>query len=110
MGVQTLLPTFTPGNKPNVVVDSQTVEGVTTFVVRDVTPIFQGNGSAASDDGANVVRWTSFTNRLYTVWLATNASTDYVPLESNIPASPAVNVYTDSTPRPFSFYKVTTEK
>ena len=106
----TLLPTFVPGTKPNVVVDSQTVEGVTTYVVRDITPMFQEEASSEAGGGGNILRWTSFTNRLYTVWLATNASTDYVPLESNIPASPAVNVYTDSTPRPFSFYKVTTEK
>lgn len=104
-----LLPTFLPGTRPNVVVDSQDVEGITTFVVRDITPMFQENGPPETG-GGNILRWTSFTNRLYTVWLATNASTDYAPLQSNIPASPAVNVYTDSTPRPFSFYKVTTEK
>jgi hypothetical protein len=106
-----LVPTFTSGSNANVVVDTQVVDGVTHYVVRDITPVFSSEEKTSGGTEGVVLRWSSFTNRFYTVHYSTNLLSGFMVLQSNIPATPAVNVYTDSTMTvPGKAYKITTEK
>ncbi len=60
----------------------------------DETPAFLG---CDVPTGPNVVlRWSSVTNHLYTVYDSTNLLAGFSVLQSNIPATPAINSYTDS--------------
>lgn len=41
-----------------------------------------------------VLRWSSVSNRLYTLWASTNSPDDYVAIGSGIPATPSLNTHT----------------
>jgi hypothetical protein len=59
-----------------------------------------------------VVLWSSVSNKTYALERGTNLLTaDFVGIESNIPATPPTNVYTDSMALPPRgvFYRVTVE-
>lgn len=43
-----------------------------------------------------VLRWSSITNKQYTVHYSTNLLTGFSVLQSNVPATPTINSYTDS--------------
>ena len=47
-------------------------------------------------DGKFVVRWQSVSSKMYKVMAATNLLTGFTDLATNIHATPAVNVHTDS--------------
>jgi hypothetical protein len=60
-------------------------------------------------DGTIVIRWSSIANHLYTVHASTDLATGFSVLQSNLPATPAVNSYTDSIPIiSQKFWKITT--
>jgi hypothetical protein len=60
--------------------------------------------------GSNtVLRWSSVTNHVYSVYWATNLMTGFSVLQSNIPATPSINSYTDTVITvPGRFWKVST--
>lgn len=74
----------------------------------DETPVFYA--PTEPTNGNMVIRWSSVTNKLYTVHHSTNLLTGYSVLQSNIPATPAINSYTQSvlTVRQ-KFWKITTD-
>ena len=75
----------------------------------DETPVFYGLSEPTN--GNIVLRWSSTTNKLYTVHYSTNLLSGFSVLQSNIPATPAVNSYTDSVPAlPRKFWKITTDQ
>ncbi|MCX7009602.1 MAG: formylglycine-generating enzyme family protein [Kiritimatiellaeota bacterium] len=55
-----------------------------------------------------VILWSSVSNRTYNVLFSTNLIEGFSVMETNLPASPPVNVYTDSVHKtaPMIFYKV----
>ena len=75
----------------------------------DETPVFYGPSEPTN--GNIVLRWSSTTNKLYTVHHSTNLLTGFSVLQSNIPATPAINSYTQSVLTvPQKFWKVTTDQ
>lgn len=73
----------------------------------DETPVFSGPPEVT--DGRALLRWGSVTNHAYTIHGSTNLLEGYTVLQSNIPAAPAVNVYTDSVPAGSQrYWKITT--
>lgn len=59
--------------------------------------------------GTVVLRWTSYTNHLYTLYQSTNMANGFLPLQGNIPATAPVNTYTDSVSGTAAkFWKVST--
>lgn len=75
----------------------------------DERPVFYGPSEPTN--GNIVLRWSSTTNKLYTVHYSTNLLSGFSVLQSNIPATPAVNSYTDSVPAlPRKFWKITTDQ
>jgi hypothetical protein len=56
--------------------------------------------------GSTVVRWVSESNRLYTLLLSTNLMLDpfSTALTNRVPATPPLNVHTDSVTRPVGAY------
>lgn len=74
----------------------------------DETPVFYGPSQPIN--GNIVLRWSSTTNKLYTVHHSTNLLTGFSVLQSNIPATPAINSYTQSVLTvPQKFWKITTD-
>lgn len=61
-------------------------------------------------NGSMILSWSSITNHLYTVHSSTNLLTGFSVLQSNLPAMPVINSYTDSvlTLRQ-KFWKITTD-
>lgn len=73
----------------------------------DETPVLLGLETAGGSPV--VLRWNSVTNHLYSVWSATNLTAPFSVVESNIPATPVVNAYTDFTERTsFRYWQITT--
>lgn len=94
-------------------VDQGSLSTQTVFAINvvdvDETPVFYGPSEPTN--GNIVLRWSSVTNHLYTVHYSTNLLTGFSVLQSNIPASPAVNSYTDSVLTvPQRFWKITTDQ
>ena len=86
---------------------TQTVLTVTVVDVVEETPVILRPTELAN--GNIVIRWSSITNHLYTVYHSTNLLTGFSVLKSNIPATPVVNSYTDSVMAlPHKYWKVTT--
>ncbi len=58
-----------------------------------------------------VIRWASASNRFYVIEKSTNLTMGFWPLDTNIPATPVENIYTDSVQRlsPF-FYRIKLQK
>ena len=73
----------------------------------DETPSF--NGLATPAGGNMIIRWSSVTNHTYTIFCSTNLLAGFSVLQSNIPATPVVNSYTDSVLAVGrKFWKITT--
>lgn len=53
-------------------------------------------GAVIANSGKFVVRWQSVTGRVYTLQSATNLMNAFSDLTNGIPATPTVNVYTDT--------------
>ena len=79
----------------------------------------QGNGTTPPEmqapemgsGGAVVIRWTSYTNHLYTVHHSTNLLTGFTVRQGSIPGTPPMNSYTDTVNGVMmKFWKVTTEE
>ncbi len=61
--------------------------------------------------GTASVRWTSYSNHLYTVHHSTNLLHGFSVLHDGIPGTPPMNTYTDIVDGvPVKFWKVTTEE
>lgn len=60
----------------------------------DETPVFYAPSIPA--EGSVVLQWNSVTNHVYNIYCATDLVSGFAVLQSNIPATPAVNTYTDS--------------
>jgi len=59
--------------------------------------------------GTVVIRWTSYTNHLYTVHCSTNLLNGFSILESGLPGTPPMNTYTDTVNGvTMKFWKVST--
>jgi hypothetical protein len=88
-----------------------TYEKAFTVAVTDVTeppPVVQEPSIA--QNGSVVLRWSSSTNHLYTVYYSTNLLNGFSVLQSNIPATPAVNSFTDVLHgAQQGFWKISTE-
>lgn len=50
--------------------------------------------------------WSSVSNRLYAIEKATNEPADFYPLETNLVATPPLNIHTDAAALPQSFYRI----
>ena len=90
---------------------SLTTQKVFAIKVADVdeTPVFYGPSEPTN--GNIVLRWSSTTNKLYSVHHSTNLLTGFTVLQSNIPATPAINSYTQSVLTiPQKFWKITTDQ
>jgi hypothetical protein len=62
-------------------------------------------------NGSAVIRWTSYTNRLYTVQCSTNLLNGFTNLLANIQGTPPINTYTDTVNGVLmKFWQVTTEQ
>jgi hypothetical protein len=74
----------------------------------DETPVISGPVELVN--GSMILRWSSVTNHLYAVHYSTNLLMGFSVLQSNLPATPAINSYTDSvlTIRQ-KFWKITTD-
>lgn len=81
------------------------------------TIAIQGTGTIAPamyapelvSHGTVTIRWSSQTNHLYTIHYSTNLLSGFSVLQGNIPATPPMNVYTDSVNGAMTrFWKVTT--
>ena len=74
----------------------------------DETPVLYGLTGPISSN--LVLRWSSVTNHLYTVQYSTNLVAGFSVLESNIPATPAINSYTDAVLNvPQKFWRISTD-
>lgn len=75
----------------------------------DETPAL--HGLSEPTNGNFVIRWSSATNKLYTIHYSTNLLAGFSVLQSNLPATPAINSYTDSLSAvPRKFWKITTDQ
>ena len=73
-------------------------------LVLDAPQIAPGGGEA-------VLQWSSLPNRFYTVLQSSNLSTGFSPLQTNLPATPPMNSYTDSvTGVAMKFWKVSAQQ
>ena len=62
-------------------------------------------------DGNMVIRWGSLSNKQYTIHYSTNLLSGFTALQSNIPATPSMNSYTDSLATfTQKYWKVTTDE
>ncbi|MBN2685193.1 MAG: hypothetical protein JXR40_07925 [Pontiellaceae bacterium] len=60
-------------------------------------------------DGKVVIHWSSITNHAYTVYDSTNLLTGFAAVQSNIPATPPINSFTNSAmTAPQKFWEVST--
>jgi len=88
-------------------------EIVAGTIPTNTASLFQCLGVSPQDvpTNGNVIRWSSVSNRVYTLSRSTNLLTDaFSPHFSSIPASPPENVYTDSVSGAGSyFYRVVVE-
>ena len=74
---------------------------------------FPASGVYASNDDGVVLQWHSASNRVYHLKRSTNLNSEFNLLDPmDIPATPALNVYTDTTATGIGpyFYKVVVEK
>jgi hypothetical protein len=77
-------------------------------VVNEPPPLLLGAGGGP--EGGMVLMWTSITTHQYAIHVATNLLNGFTVLQSNIAATPIMNVYTDTTASgPHRFWRVTTE-
>jgi hypothetical protein len=61
-------------------------------------------------NGVAVIRWSSLSNHQYAVYCSTNLQSGFQVVQSNLPATPSMNTYTDATQNlPQRFWRVTTE-
>jgi hypothetical protein len=61
-------------------------------------------------NGSVVIRWTSYTNRLYAVQCSTNLLNGFTNLQANIQGTPPINTYTDTVMGVLmKFWQITTE-
>ena len=103
--------------KSNYSIRIQTVDqgGLSTqkvfaIMVSDIDEASVFYGPSEPTNGNVILRWSSTTNKLYTVHYSTNLLTGFSVLQSNIPATPAVNSYTDTVLTvPRKFWKITTD-
>lgn len=84
---------------------------VFTITVSDVVeppPVIEELVMTAN--GEAVISWSSLPNHLYTVHYSTNLLTGFSVLESNVPATPILNTYTDTVfGVSYKLWKVSTE-
>jgi hypothetical protein len=60
-------------------------------------------------DGRMIIHWSSVTNHAYTVYDSTNLLTGFSAVQSNIPATPPINSFTNSAmTAPQKFWKIST--
>jgi hypothetical protein len=61
-------------------------------------------------NGTNIVlRWSSFSNQIYALYLSTNLMAGFTIISSNIPAIPPMNTFTDQVDAtPQKFWKIGT--
>ncbi|MBU1693081.1 MAG: hypothetical protein KKC51_03870 [Verrucomicrobia bacterium] len=62
----------------------------------DGASAFAAGTETAAEPGAYVIQWSSVADRFYAVYRATNLPGPFLLLSSNIPATPPLNVYTDT--------------
>ncbi|MFO7935988.1 MAG: S8 family serine peptidase [Kiritimatiellia bacterium] len=63
-------------------------------------PLLENNGDA-------ILEWTSFANRTYKIYWTSNLLEEFTLIQSNIPATPPMNTYTDDVSGlPASFWKI----
>lgn len=74
----------------------------------DSGSVFASSVSAGAGDSEFVVRWHSVEGQTYTLHKSTNLLDGFTPLLSDIPATPPMNVYTDTVSTAHAFYSVTT--
>ena len=88
-----------------------THENAFTIAVTDVAeppPVVQEPSIA--QNGTVVLRWSSSTNHLYTIYYSTNLLNGFSVLQSNILATPVVNSFTDALHgAKQGFWKISTE-
>ena len=62
------------------------------------------------EEGEVAIRWNSVQGRMYRLWRTDDLNSEFVPVQSNIPATPVLNTYYDNvlTDTPW-FYKVELE-
>jgi hypothetical protein len=86
---------------------TQKVFAITVSDVNETPPAFL---DLKASGGSNVVlRWSSATNHLYTIYSSTNLLTGFSVLKNDISATPAMNTYTVSVrDASANFWKVTT--
>jgi hypothetical protein len=88
---------------------TQQVFAITVSDLEEPPPVLQGPDVAA--DGTIVIRWSSVANHHYTIHFSTNLLTGFSVLQSNLPATPPMNSYTDSMATTSQkFWKVTTDQ
>jgi hypothetical protein len=73
---------------------TQKVFTVTVSDVVEPPPVIQE--LVMTTNGEAVISWSSLPNHLYTVHYSTNLLTGFSVLESNVPANPILNTYTDT--------------
>jgi len=88
---------------------TQMVFAVTVTDVAEPPPLMQLPDVVP--DGTIVIRWSSIANHLYTIHSSTNLLRGFSVLQSNLPATPVINSYTDSIPIiPQKYWKITTDR
>ena len=73
---------------------TQKVFAIRVLDVSETPPSF--SGIAAPDGSHRILSWSSLTNHTYTIYISTNLLNGFTVLQSNIPATPNFNSYTDS--------------
>jgi len=58
--------------------------------------VFKATHVEALNSNAFIIRWASVSNKYYALMRATNLIDGFLPLASNIPATPVENTYTDT--------------
>ncbi len=80
----------------------------------DTSPISDTSYLAASmrpDENENglTIEWPSATQRTYTVETSVDLSDPWLPIATNLPAAPPLNIYTTAPPGEHTFYRVLME-
>ena len=86
---------------------TQQVLAIAVADLDEPPPAFSSPSESAP--GSVVIRWSSLSNHLYTLYHSTNLLTGFEVLQSHIPATPGLNSYTDAaTSAQQKFWKIST--